>query len=74
MLKKESVNMLDHLWSKIKFDWWEITNLGIVGYLHFIIDWCKYLLGFSTYRPDFFAYSEIDMDMDFSEDEDTDNN
>lgn len=64
--------MLEHFLSKVKFDWWEVTNLGLVGYFHYIKDWGKYILGMSKYRPDLFAYSEIDMDMDIGED--TDNN
>jgi hypothetical protein len=55
------------LWDRIKMDWWEITNLGFIGYVHFAFDWCKYLLGISTYRPDIFAYSEIDMDLDIND-------
>lgn len=60
--------MLERFLSKVKFDWWEVTNLGLVGYFHYIIDWGKYILGMSSYRPDIFAYSEIDMDMDIGED------
>ena len=62
--------MLERFLSKVKFDWWEVTNLGLVGYFHYIIDWGKYILGMSKYRPDLFAYSEIDMDMDIGEDTD----
>lgn len=63
--------MFDMLWLKIKMDWWEITNLGVVGYLRYAMDWCKYLIGISTYRPNIFAYSEIDMDLniDFNKDD-----
>ena len=50
---------------KLKFDWWEITNLGWIGYFRYVRDWVKYLFGFSAYRPDIFAYSEIHQDMDF---------
>ena len=62
--------MFDSFLSKVKFDWWEVTNLGWVGYYHYAKDWCKYILGMSSYRPDFFAYSEIDMDMNIGEDTD----
>lgn len=62
--------MLNDFISKVKFDWWEISNLGLVGYFHYAKDWVKYLLGISKYRPDLFAYSEIDMDLDIGEDED----
>ena len=62
--------MLDRFLSKVKFDWWEVTNLGLVGYFHYAKDWCKYILGMSKYRPDLFAYSEIDMDMNIGEDTD----
>lgn len=55
--------MLNNFLQRIKFDFWEITNLGIVGYFHFAVDWVKYLLGLSSYKPNLFAYSEIDMDM-----------
>lgn len=50
--------------NRVKMDWWEITNLGAVGYLRFARDWVKYLLGISKYRPDWFAYSETGMDLD----------
>ena len=60
--------MLERIWSQIKMDWWEITNLGVVGYFHYVIDWGKYLLGISTYKPDLFAYSEIGMYLDNGED------
>ncbi len=63
--------MFEGFLAKVKMDWWEVTNLGIVGYFRYAKDWCKYLLGISNYKPDLFAYSEIDMDMnlDFSKDQ-----
>ena len=60
--------MLDRFIEKVKIDWWEVNNLGWVGYFRYLIDWVKYLLGISSYRPDFFAYSEIDMDLDIGDD------
>ena len=59
--------MLNRFLSKVKFDWWEVTNLGLVGYLRYVKDWLKYIFGKSKYRPDLFAYSEIDMDMNIGE-------
>lgn len=56
--------MFDDFITRLKIDWWEVTNLGVVGYFRFARDWAKYLLGISTYRPDWFAYSEVDMDLD----------
>ena len=61
---------LANLWTRIKIDWWEFTNLGWVGYIRFGWDWLKYLTGFSNYRPDWFAYGEVDRDMDFDFDKD----
>lgn len=60
--------MLDRFIEKVKIDWWEVTNLGWIGYFRYLIDWVKYLLGISSYRPDLFAYSEIDMDLDIGDD------
>lgn len=59
--------MLDRLLFKIKIDWWEVTHLGLVGYFHFFVDWCKFLLGYSKFRPNRFAYSEIDLDLNISD-------
>ena len=56
--------MFDYFLKKVKFDWWEVTHLGLIGYFHYAIDWMKYLSGRSNYKPNLFAYSEIDMDMD----------
>lgn len=57
---------------KVKIDWWEFSNLGIVGYFHFLFDWVKYLIGISNVKPILFSYSEIDMDLDFDFSKDTD--
>ena len=59
--------MFNRFLSKAKFDWWEFTHLGWIGYVHYLIDWVKYLIGYSSYRPNLFAYSEIDMDLDFED-------
>jgi len=71
MMNEEEKSWIDRMWTRIKIDWWEVTNLGYVGYLRFAWDWLKFLLGFKKYKPNLFSYSEIDFDLnfDFSKDE-----
>ena len=55
----------------LEIDYWEICNLGWVGYFRFIRDWFYYLTGVSSYRPQFFAYGEVDRDLDIDLNEPT---
>jgi hypothetical protein len=61
--------MFENFLTRLKFDWWEITHCGAVGYFNYAIDWCKFILGMKKFKPDFKSYSEIDMDMDFPDEE-----
>ena len=65
------MSLVERIVARIKTDWWEVTHCGAIGYLLFAFDWIKYLIGVSTYKPDFFAYGEIDRDLnfDFNKDE-----
>ncbi len=65
--------MLDFLWKRIQIDWWEVTHLGpIVGYWNFLCDWVKYLIGRNPTKPNLFAYSEKEMDLEFDFSNDSD--
>lgn len=57
--------MLDKILIRMKFDWWEVTHCGVIGYVNYIVDCCKYILGMKKFKPNLKSYSEIDMDMDF---------
>ncbi len=65
--------MLDYIWKRIQIDWWEVTHTGpIVGYWNFLSDWVKYLTGRIPHKPNLFAYSEKDMDLEFDFTKDSD--